>query len=108
MPLCLVKFRKGNFIIFGRMIRKEIYTESLGRLVASRARPSDGVKYHVILGDSKWLVVLEGSIRALRAFTNFDHAVDYAKETAQGKTGEVVVHEKNGLIRDRFSFAAVK
>ncbi len=88
------------------MKSKLIYTKKLGKSVASQARPLDKVKYHVILGDSKWSVVLEGSVRALRAFTTVEQAVAYAKEKASEKTGEVVIHEKNGLVKDRISFSS--
>jgi len=88
--------------------KKVIYTKSLGRSVASLARPINMVKYHVILGDSKWSVVLEGSVGALRAFSTVEQAVDFAKQAALERTGEVVIHEESGRIKDRISFVGVK
>ena len=87
------------------MKNKSIYTKKLGKTVASLAQPIHVVKYHVISGDSNWRVVSEGSVKALRAFSTVEQAVDYAKGIAFQKTGEVVVHEESGNIKDRISFS---
>lgn len=84
---------------------KSIYTKKLGKSVASMAQPIGVIKYHVISGDSNWRVVSEGSVKALRAFSTVEQAVDFAKDIAFQKTGEVVVHEESGNIKDRFSFS---
>lgn len=56
------------------------------------------------MGDSKWSVVVEGRLRALRVFSTVDEAVAYAKEIATEKESEVVIHEESGRIRNRISF----
>jgi len=86
------------------MSRKVIYTKSRGETVASLARPVNIAKLHVILGESKWSVVIEGNTKALRTFLTVDQAINFAKDIAAKKTGEVVIHEENGLIKDRISF----
>jgi hypothetical protein len=83
---------------------KSIYTKKLGRLVASKAHSTSALKYHVISSNLKWSVVSEGSVKAFRTFLTVEQAIDFAKIKAFEKTGEVVVHENNGQIKDRFSY----
>lgn len=90
------------------MKRKIKYTKSLGKTVASLARPFDLYKYHVISGDSRWSVVLEGGVRALRTFSTVEEAVIFAKDKASENIGEVVIHEESGLIKNRISFVSQK
>ncbi|MEO6820199.1 MAG: DUF2188 domain-containing protein [Ginsengibacter sp.] len=88
------------------MAKKSLYTKKLGDAVASNAQPARRGRYHVISGDAqKWTVVPEGSIRALKAFLTQEEAITYAKESAEKKTGEVIIHQRTGQVRDRISFA---
>lgn len=86
------------------MKKKIIYSRRLGREVASLAHPDVRVKFHVLSGISNWRVVMEGSVKALRTFSTEDQAVNFARERAFEKTGEVVVHGDSGIIRNRISF----
>jgi hypothetical protein len=86
---------------------KSLYTKKLSNIVASLAQPDKMVKYHVISGDSNWRVVSEGNVKALRAFSTVEQAVDYAKGKASKKTGEVVIHEDSGRIKDRISYKII-
>jgi hypothetical protein len=86
------------------MRKKVKYSKRRGEAVASLAHPKTISKFHVIVGESKWSVVKEGSTKALRSFSTANQAIDYAKEIAAEKTGEVVVHEESGFIKDRVSF----
>lgn len=88
------------------MAKKSLYTRKLGRAVAKRAQPVTSGRYHVITGEAKkWTVVPEGSVYAEKVFSTQKDAVTYAKQSASKKTGEVIVHERTGQIRDRISFA---
>ncbi|WP_427872342.1 DUF2188 domain-containing protein [Flavobacterium sp. MMS24-S5] len=87
------------------MKRKSIYTKKLGQSVASKAHSLGIAKYHVISIDSNWSVVSEGNVRATRSFRTVEQAVDFAKEKASEKTGEVVVHANTGQIKDRISYS---
>ena len=82
-----------------------MYTKKLGDRVASSAHSVNTGRYHVITGEStKWTVVPEGSTRALKAFSTRDQAINFAKESAFKKTGEVIIHLETGQIADTISF----
>ncbi|HQW45502.1 MAG: DUF2188 domain-containing protein [Bacteroidetes bacterium] len=87
---------------------KLIYTKQLGKSVALQAQSAKMGKLHVIAGDSNWKVVSEGSVKALRVFSTVEKAIDFAKNIASAKTGEVVVHEGNGKIKSRITYSLVK
>ena len=84
---------------------KSLYTKKLGKSVAAQAQPAEAMKFHVISGDKKWSVVSQGSVKAIRTFPTVEEAIDFAKDIASKKTGEVVVHEKTGQIKDRISYS---
>ncbi len=83
---------------------RQIYTRKLGQSVAELAQPSSSMKLHVVSGESNWSVVSEGSVRAMRAFSSIDQAIEFAKAIAIKKAGEVVVHQDNGEIKTRLHF----
>lgn len=88
------------------MAKKSLYTKKLGAKVASRAQSVSPGRYHVISGEAKkWTVVSGGSVRPVKSFSSQREAVDYAKQNASKKTGEVIVHGKTGKIRDMISYA---
>ena len=88
------------------MERKRMYTKKLGAKVAKSAQPQIAIRYHVISAESsKWAVVSEGSTRAMKAFITKDQAVNFAKDTASKKTGEVIIHAVSGQIADTISFS---
>lgn len=87
------------------MAVKSLYTKKLGAVVAKGAHTNNSNKYHVIAGDShKWMVVPKGSIRALRVFTSLPPAVIFAKQIAERRSGEVVIHTKAGDVSNTISF----
>ena len=87
------------------MERKSLYTKKLGRIVAKNAKPEKSGKYHVISGiRGNWAVVPEGSVEAVRAFSTISEAISFAKQTASRKTGEVVIHDESGQVKDIISF----
>jgi hypothetical protein len=87
------------------MARKSLYTRKLGGIVAQDIHPVVAHRYHVISGITQnWMVVSEGRIRPIKAFSTQRAAVDFAKRTASKITGEVIVHGKTGQIKDTISF----
>jgi transcriptional regulator of met regulon len=88
------------------MARKLIYTKKLGGIVARSAQVLNSGRYHVISGEAqKWVVVPEGSIRVVKVFPTQRQAVNFAKQTASKRTGEVIIHARTGQIKDTISFA---
>lgn len=87
------------------MAKKSLYTKKLGDIVARHAQPSSIGRYHVISGEAqKWTVVSEGSIRPVKVFATQREAVKFAKDTASKITGEVIIHERTGQIKNKISF----
>jgi hypothetical protein len=89
------------------MARKSFYTKQLGATVANAARPENPGNYHVMSTSQtgKWAVVPKGTVRAIKAFPTQKEAVLFAKQTASKNNGEVVVHDKSGLVKVKISFA---
>ena len=88
------------------MEKKSLYTKKLGAAVASRTHVTNSGRYHVISGEAKkWSVVAEGSVRPVKAFSSMEEAINFAKQTASKKTGEVIIHAETGQISDRISYA---
>lgn len=87
------------------MAKKLTYTKTLGNAVSSAARDIKIGKYHVISAQTgRWAVVSEGATRPMRAFATQRAAVTFAKQyVVSNSTGEVVIHAKDGKIRDRIT-----
>jgi hypothetical protein len=62
-----------------------------------------GRNSHHVVSNPKggWGVKREGSDRALKTFDNQQEAVNYARHVTTEKGGEVVIHSRNGRIRDK-------
>lgn len=89
------------------MARKSFYTKKLGQAVARSAQTVNAGRYHVISAltiTDRWAVVPEGSVYALKVFSTQTEAVEYASKTASKKTGEVVIHGKDGQVKNKISF----
>ncbi len=88
------------------MPKKSLYTKKLGAIVAGGLKISRSGRYHVIAVDAqKWSVVPEGSVRPVKAFHSQKEAIDFAKQTASKKTGEVFIHSKDGQLSSSISYA---
>jgi hypothetical protein len=88
------------------MAKRSMYTKRLGGQVAKNAKGSIDGKFHIVSSQTgKWAVVSEGSVRPVRAFGTQKEAVTFAKKYAvERSAGEVVIHGKDGSIRDRISY----
>ncbi len=83
--------------------QKAYYTKTLGRKVASGAKPIKVSKIHVVSGPSNtWSVVAEGSLISIRSSLNKRKALSCARKTAARKSAQfIVIHDKNGNVAER-------
>lgn len=61
---------------------------------------------HVVPRNEGWVVRKEGSTRATSVHSTQREAVDAARKIAQHKNGELVIHGRDGRIRDRDSYGS--
>ncbi len=79
------------------------YTRALGKLLTTSIQNSkESVRYHVVSGlTQNWSVISEGSTKAVKSFSEQEEAINYAKQKVANRTGEIVIHTKNGQIGSR-------
>ncbi len=63
-----------------------------------------GKNQHVIPSGKKWGVKGEGNEKLTKEFDTQKEAIDFAKQIAQNQKSELVIHNKEGKIRDKDSF----
>ena len=61
---------------------------------------------HVVRRSDGWAVRKEGNSRAVSTHTTQREAIDAAREVALSKHGELIIHRKDGRIRDRDSYSS--
>ena len=59
---------------------------------------------HVVPNGDTWQVKSEGSTRATKNFNTQREAIDFARDIARNQKSELVIHRKNGQIRDKDSY----
>lgn len=59
---------------------------------------------HVVPNGDIWQVKTEGSTRATKNFGTQKEAIDYARDIARNQKSELVIHGRNGQIRDKDSY----
>jgi len=59
---------------------------------------------HVVPHDGKWAVRGEGNQRVTRVTDTQREAIDAARDIAQRQKAEVIIHKRDGTIRDRDSY----
>lgn len=91
------------------MAKRLLYTKRLGAIVAKDAKGSADGKFHVILSlSNKWVVVVDGKVKPVKAFTTQKEAVSFAEQSAILKSfKEVVVHGEDGTISNIISYRMV-
>ncbi|MBK7873952.1 MAG: DUF2188 domain-containing protein [Saprospiraceae bacterium] len=62
-----------------------------------------GKNQHVVPNDGKWAVRGAGNDKVTKKFDTQKEAIDYAKGIAINQSSEVVIHRKDGTIRDKDS-----
>ena len=62
---------------------------------------------HIIIWEGKWLVVKEGSQRALGTYGSKTEATKKAMQYLEtGKADEIVIHQKDGSVEERKTLAS--
>lgn len=61
---------------------------------------------HVVPQDGKWAVKSEGGSRASSIHLTQSDAIDAAREIAKNQRSEVVIHRRDGRIRDKDSYGS--
>lgn len=87
---------------FWRSLLKKIITIIIKRL-GGRTRPATHHQ-HVVPHPEGWAVKGEGNERYTGVFSYQDEAIDRAKEIAKNYKSDVVIHRKDGTVRDRISY----
>lgn len=59
---------------------------------------------HVVKKGDKWAVIGAGNKRVTKITNTQAQAIETAKEIAKNQKSEVVIHRKNGQIRDKDSY----
>lgn len=59
---------------------------------------------HVVPNGNIWQVKSERSTRATKNFNTQREAIDFARDIARNQKSELVIHRKNGQIRDKDSY----
>ncbi len=63
-----------------------------------------GKNQHVVPNGSNWGVRGAGNDRLTRTFPTQSQAIDHARDTARRQNSELLVHGRNGRIRERDSY----
>jgi len=63
-----------------------------------------GKNQHVVPKAGKWAVKGEGNSKSTKDFDTQKEAIAHAREIAINQESEVVIHRKNGQIRDKDSY----
>ncbi len=63
-----------------------------------------GKNQHVVPKDNKWAVKGEKNDKITKLFDTQKDAIDYARDIAKNQQSELVIHRKDGTIRDKDSF----
>jgi len=66
-----------------------------------------GKNFHVVPRDGRWVVKPEGGRGASSVHDTQREAIDQAQEIARNQGGALVIHGRDGRIRDRVSYGAV-
>ena len=59
---------------------------------------------HVVPYNDKWAVKKEGSEKVTRIYDNQSDAIEYAKEIAKNQKSELIIHGKDGKIREKNTY----
>jgi hypothetical protein len=95
----MADIRESKFWI--NLLKKalETFLKSIG--VKSRSKTNN---QHVVPHEEGWAVRGEGNERYTATYEYQDDAIDRAKDIAKNYKSSVVIHRKNGSIRDRISY----
>ncbi len=63
-----------------------------------------GKNQHVVPHPDGWAVKGEGNSKSTKVTTTQQEAISYAREIAKNQESELLIHGKNGAIRERDSY----
>ena len=59
---------------------------------------------HVVPNSGTWQVKREGASKATKSFYTQQEAINYARDIAKNQQSELIIHRRNGTIRDKDSY----
>lgn len=59
---------------------------------------------HVVPNDGQWAVKTENAERAVKITSTQQEAIERAKEIAKNNQSELIIHRKDGTIREKNSY----
>ncbi|ADZ82552.1 MULTISPECIES: DUF2188 domain-containing protein [Cellulosilyticum] len=59
---------------------------------------------HITPHQDGWQVKSEGSTKATKVFPTQQQAIDYGRDLAKGQKTELIIHGRDGKIRDKDSY----
>lgn len=71
-----------------------------------RERTQNMANQHVVPNNGQWQVKRQGSEKATKNFETQKQAIDYARSIAIKQQSELVIHGRDGRIRDKDSFGS--
>ncbi|WLP85730.1 DUF2188 domain-containing protein [Mycoplasma seminis] len=60
--------------------------------------------WHVSQHPDGWKVIRQGGTKAIKTFDTQKEAIEYAKQLAKNNEGRILIHGRNGKIRDGKNF----
>lgn len=69
-----------------------------------RKRVPDMANQHVVPNNGLWQVKRENATKATKNFGTQKEAINYARTIAKNSKSELIVHGRNGQIRDKDSY----
>ena len=61
---------------------------------------------HIVPRDGEWVVETENAQRAIKITTTQAEAIEVGREIAKNQQSELIIHGKNGKIREKNSYGA--
>ncbi|MEZ4883713.1 MAG: DUF2188 domain-containing protein [Chitinophagales bacterium] len=63
-----------------------------------------GKNQHVVKKDNKWSVKGAGNSKSTKKFNTQKEAINFAREIAKNQKSDVVIHGRDGKVRDKDSY----
>lgn len=63
-----------------------------------------GKNQHIVPKDNGWAVKGAGNSKVTKTFETQKDAIDFGKQIAKNQESELVIHRKDGTIRDKDSY----
>ncbi len=82
----------------------DLLKKILEQILKKNSRSRKTKNQHVVPHEDGWAVRGEGNERITASYNYQDDAIDRAKEIAKNYQSSVIIHRKDGTIRDRISY----